>query len=73
MQEGPSQQLTEKHQGARRDQTGPMLAGLASSEPSSRPPLTDVLLYILPLPLPAATSIHSSESRRHEGEAPGGS
>jgi hypothetical protein len=37
------------------------------------PPLTHVLLYILPLPTPAATSIHSSESRQHEGEALEGS
>jgi hypothetical protein len=37
------------------------------------PPLTYMLLYKLPLPPPAATSIHSSESRQHEGEAPGGS
>jgi hypothetical protein len=81
MQEGASQQLTEKHQGARRGQTGwkrawdsrPRPADLACYEPGSCPPLTYVLLYILPLPLPAATWIHSSESRRHEGEAPGGS
>jgi hypothetical protein len=32
-----------------------------------------VLVYLLPLPPPAATSIHSLESRRDEGEALGGS
>jgi hypothetical protein len=37
------------------------------------PPLTYVFVYLLPLPLSAATSIHSLESRRDEGEAPGGS
>jgi hypothetical protein len=37
------------------------------------PLLPYVLVYLLPLPPPAATSIHSSESRRDEGEAPGGS
>jgi hypothetical protein len=37
------------------------------------PLLPLVLVYKLSLPLPAARSIHSSESRRDEGEAPGGS
>jgi hypothetical protein len=41
--------------------------------PVQRPLLPWVLVYLLPLPPPAATSIHSSESRRDEGEAPGGS
>jgi hypothetical protein len=80
MQKGASQQMTEKHREARRGRTRPKRAwagrprpaDLACSEPGSRPPLTYVLLYILPLPLPAATSIHSSESHRHK-EAPGGS
>jgi hypothetical protein len=48
-------------------------AGLACFEPGSRLLLIYVLLYILPLPPSAATSIHSSERHRHEGEAPGGS
>jgi hypothetical protein len=48
-------------------------AGLAwpLSGPVRAPPLTEVLVYLLPLPPPAATSIHSSESHQHEGEAPG--
>jgi hypothetical protein len=79
MQELASQQLTEKHRGARRGRNRPGLVGpgwsawpvLSPVRPP--PPLTYVLLYILPLPPPAAISIHSSESRRHEGEAPGGS
>jgi hypothetical protein len=37
------------------------------------PLLPQVLVYLLPLPPPDATSIHSSENRRDEGEAPGGS
>jgi hypothetical protein len=37
------------------------------------PPLPYVLVYLLPLPPQAATSIHSSERRQHEGEAPRGS
>jgi hypothetical protein len=41
--------------------------------PVRDPLLTYMLLYILPLPPPAVTCIHSSESRRDEGEAPGGS
>jgi hypothetical protein len=59
--------------GAEPGRNGPGPVGLACFGPGSRPPLTYMLLYLLPLPLPTATSIHSSESRRHEGEAPGGS
>jgi hypothetical protein len=51
----------------------PRTANLACFGSGSRRPLTYVLLYLLPLPPPAATSIQSSESHRDEGEAPGGS
>jgi hypothetical protein len=36
------------------------------------PLLPKVLVYLLPQPPPAATSIHSSESHQDKGEAPGG-
>jgi hypothetical protein len=57
--------------GPNRAKTGLVRSGLFWAR--FAPPLTYVLLYIFPLPPPTATSIHSSESHRHEGEAPGGS
>jgi hypothetical protein len=59
-------------------QNGPGPVGLGrpgqpDPSPVHAPLLPYVLFYLLPLPPPAATSIHSSESRRDEGEAPGGS
>jgi hypothetical protein len=41
-----------------------------TSGPVQCPLLPLVLVYLLPLPLPATTSIHSSERRRDEGDAP---
>jgi hypothetical protein len=81
MHKGASQQLTKKRRGANRGRTGPKRAQDGRPKPagparfcaSSRPPLTYMLLYILPLPSLAATSIHSSDSRREEGKASGGS
>jgi hypothetical protein len=73
--------LTKKHPRVNWGRTGPKRAQAGQARPagpscfrvSSRRPLTYVLLYKLPLPPPAATSIHSLGSSRHEGEAPGGS
>jgi hypothetical protein len=80
MQKGASQQLIEKRQGAKRGEPsrngpGPVTPGQPACPVLSlvRDALCPVLLNKLPLPLPAAISIHSSESRQHEGEAPGGS
>jgi hypothetical protein len=72
--------LTKKRRGANRGRTGlkraqagqPRPASPACFRAGSRLPLTYMLLYILPLPPSAATSIHS-ESRQHKGEASGGS
>jgi hypothetical protein len=81
MHKGVSQQLTEKHRGARRRRIGPKwawagrprLAGPAHFHPGSWPPFAlGACLFIAS----ASTSRHihhSSESRRDEGKAPWGS
>jgi hypothetical protein len=81
MHKGESQQLTKKRRGGNHGRTGPKRAQVGRPRPAglgrfrvgSRHPLTCMLRYKLPLPPLAATSIHSSESCRHEGEVLGGS
>jgi hypothetical protein len=72
------QEATGEETGTEPGRNGPGPASLGRPaqpvpSPVRDPLLPQVLVYLLPLPPPVATSIHSSESHRDEGEAPGGS